>query len=41
MIILTADHAGYELKEKLKKYLTKKGVDFIDNGAHKKDELDD
>lgn len=41
MIILTADHAGYDLKEKLKKHLTKKGVDFVDNGAHTKDEFDD
>lgn len=32
MIILTSDHAGYELKEKLKKFLTKEGINFIDNG---------
>ena len=34
MIILASDHAGFNLKEKLKKYLTQKGISFIDVGAN-------
>lgn len=34
MIIITSDHAGYKLKEKLKKYLTKKGINYIDAGPN-------
>ena len=41
MVILTADHAGYELKEKLKKYFQKYGIAYNDNGAHTKELLDD
>ena len=32
-IALASDHAGYPLKEEIKKYLTEKGVEFIDCGA--------
>jgi ribose 5-phosphate isomerase B len=34
MIILASDHAGFYLKEKVKKYLTQKGLAFIDVGAN-------
>ena len=41
MIILASDHAGYELKEYLKLYFTKRGINFIDAGAVKYDAQDD
>ncbi len=41
MIYMGADHRGYELKEKLKKYLEELGHDFIDMGAFKYDKDDD
>ncbi|MCR4334852.1 MAG: RpiB/LacA/LacB family sugar-phosphate isomerase [Patescibacteria group bacterium] len=40
-IIIGADHAGFELKEELKKYLTEIGYVIIDKGAEQKNELDD
>jgi len=40
-IALGADHAGYELKETLKKELTQWGYDVIDLGAAEYDALDD
>lgn len=30
---LASDHRGYKLKEKIKKYLKKKNIDFIDYGT--------
>ncbi|MEK7576835.1 MAG: RpiB/LacA/LacB family sugar-phosphate isomerase [Patescibacteria group bacterium] len=33
-IYLAADHAGFELKEKIKKMLTEHGHEVVDNGAH-------
>jgi len=33
-IALAADHAGYELKEKLKPLLSERGHDFLDLGTH-------
>ncbi len=41
MIYLGADHAGYALKEHLKKFLQKKGYTVKDLGAHKLDKTDD
>lgn len=41
MIILAADHGGFELKEKLKKYLIKQGQDIVDIGAFEEQPLDD
>ena len=33
MIVLGSDHAGFELKEKLKRYFSKKNIEFSDAGA--------
>ena len=40
MIILGADHAGYELKEEIKKYLIEQNEDIVDVGAFKIDNED-
>ena len=40
-IILGSDHAGFELKEEIKKYLVKSGHHVEDKGAHKFDPKDD
>ena len=40
-IIIGSDHAGYELKGKLKKYLIKLGYECEDVGANKFEPLDD
>ena len=41
MIIIGADHGGFELKEKIKNYLQQKSYEFIDIGAFKLDDQDD
>ncbi|HEX7456232.1 MAG TPA: RpiB/LacA/LacB family sugar-phosphate isomerase [Candidatus Nanoarchaeia archaeon] len=41
MIYLASDHAGFELKEKVKKYLQEKGLEIEDLGAHTLDKNDD
>jgi len=41
MIIIGSDHAGFQLKEKAKKFLEKKGEKFVDVGAFSIDESDD
>ena len=41
MIYLGADHAGFELKEKVKEYLKQKGLEVEDLGAHTLDKNDD
>ena len=41
LIFVGADHAGFELKEKLKKYLASKGENIVDVGAFEIDEKDD
>jgi len=41
MIILASDHGGYELKEYLKQYFSKRKIDFLDTGALTYDENDD
>lgn len=41
MIILSSDHAGYELKEYLKQYFTKRKIEFVDAGALKYNAQDD
>jgi ribose 5-phosphate isomerase B len=40
-IFLGADHAGYKLKEEVKKFLLDRGFDIVDKGAGKFDEKDD
>lgn len=40
-IHLATDHAGLELKNAIKVYLTEKGYNVQDHGAHKYDPLDD
>ena len=40
-IHLATDHAGLELKEKIKQYLIELGNDVIDHGAYEYDALDD
>ena len=40
-IIIASDHAGYELKEKLKKYLEQIGVNYEDVGPKRFEEKDD
>ena len=39
-IIVGCDHAAYVLKEKVKAYLVKNGVDVEDVGAHSEDSID-
>ena len=41
MIYLGADHAGFELKDKVKDYLKQKGLEVEDLGAHALDKNDD
>ena len=41
MIYLGADHAGFKLKEAIKKYLAARGIEFEDLGALKLDAKDD
>ena len=40
-IYLGADHAGFALKEHLKKFLQKKGQEVVDKGAYKLKKRDD
>ncbi|KKO20059.1 MAG: ribose 5-phosphate isomerase B [Candidatus Brocadia fulgida] len=39
-IALGSDHAGFELKEEMKAFLTKENHEVIDVGAHSKDPVD-
>lgn len=41
MIVLCSDHGGYELKEEIKKFLTKNNTEFIDCGPTEFDKDDD
>ena len=41
MIIIGADHGGYELKESIKEYLQEKNYDIVDVGAFELDDQDD
>jgi ribose 5-phosphate isomerase B len=37
---IASDHAGYEMKEQLKQYLTNKGIDFEDFGTYSSESCD-
>lgn len=39
-VVVASDHAGFEMKEYVKKYLTEKGIPFFDAGAEKLDPHD-
>ncbi|MBS1852228.1 MAG: ribose 5-phosphate isomerase B [Acidobacteria bacterium] len=39
-IALGADHAGFELKEKIKAYLAGKGISVADHGTHSTESVD-
>ena len=40
MIAIASDHAGYPLKEEIKKYLAHNNVDFVDCGTDSTDSVD-
>ncbi len=40
-IFIGSDHAGFELKEKIKEYLNELGLDYQDMGPYKLDPYDD
>lgn len=40
-VYLASDHAGFDLKESIKKYLIEKGMDVVDFGAFEKNPDDD
>ena len=37
---IASDHKGYKMKEKIKKYLTKKGIEYIDYGTNSLENVD-
>ncbi len=39
-ISLGSDHAGFELKEHVKKYLESKGIEFVDEGTYSPESVD-
>lgn len=41
MIYIGADHAGYKLKEKIKKYFDKSSIEYVDAGATRQKAEDD
>lgn len=40
MIAIGADHGGYELKEKIKKYLDEKQIEYVDYGCNGTESVD-
>jgi len=40
MVLLASDHAGFELKENIKRFLKEKGIDFQDLGANSTESTD-
>ena len=40
-IAFGSDHAGFEIKEEIKSFLTSLNIDFVDSGAYEFDALDD
>lgn len=41
MIILASDHAGFQLKEEIKKFFNKENIIAIDVGCHSRENVDD
>ncbi|MBE7073764.1 MAG: ribose 5-phosphate isomerase B [Clostridiales bacterium] len=41
MIILASDHAGFQLKEEIKKFFNKENIIAIDVGCHSREQIDD
>ncbi len=41
MIILASDHAGFQLKEEIKKFFNKENIIAIDVGCYSREQLDD
>jgi len=39
-VVLASDHAGFPLKEEIKKYLTEKGIDVVDEGTFSEEDVD-
>ena len=39
-VVIGADHAGLKLKERLKKYLSKRGIPYEDVGTHTTESID-
>ncbi len=40
MIVIGADHGGFNLKEEIKKYLDEKEIKYEDKGAYSTDSVD-
>lgn len=40
MIAIASDHGGYDLKERIKQYLEKKGLEYRDFGCYNKESCD-
>ena len=40
MIAIGCDHGGYELKKEIEKYLTDKGIEFVDFGTDSNESVD-
>lgn len=40
MIALSSDHAGFPLKEEIKKYFEEKGIEYVDCGAYDTSSVD-
>lgn len=40
MIAIASDHGGFELKQEIKKYLDKTGIEYIDFGCESKESVD-
>ena len=40
MIAIGADHGGYKLKEKIKKYFIEKNIEYIDLGTYSEERTD-
>ncbi len=39
-VVLSSDHAGFQLKKKVKEFLSEKGIEFSDIGTHSDESVD-